>query len=68
MIGMSMQRIREYYNVPARRGMRITMDGQPGVIVASDPTSMHLRVRFDGQRHSLRVHPTWRVEYQTEEA
>lgn len=60
---MSIQRIREFYNVPAKRGMRVVVDGKPGVIVGSRSDSMHLNVRFDGIDYPLPVHPTWRVEY-----
>lgn len=42
-----MARIRDYYGVPAKRGMRIIMNGTLGVIVGASRTSMHLRVRFD---------------------
>ena len=57
---MSMQWVRDYYGVPARRGMRVRVDGRPGVITGA---THHLRVRFDGDRRSLYCHPTWRVEY-----
>lgn len=61
---MSMARIREYYGVPAKRGMRVTMTGRPGTIVASSRTSMHLRVRFDNAPEYISlVHPTWEIAY-----
>jgi len=53
--------IREYYGVPAYRGDRVSVDGQLGVITAFKDGK--IRVRFDGLRYSLPVHPTWRVRY-----
>lgn len=49
-------------NVPARRGMRVVVDGSPGQITSA--RGGFLWVRFDaGPRRSLPCHPTWRVEY-----
>lgn len=53
--------IRAYYGVPAKRGGRVVVDGVPGEIVGFD--SQYLRVRFDGTRHVVPVHPTWQVTY-----
>ena len=63
---MSMAKIREQYGVPARRGMRVTVYGNPGVISGSSPTNLHLLVRFDGNVFSVPCHPTWRVTYHPE--
>lgn len=60
---MSMASIRRAYGVPARRGMRVRVDGAEGVITSASPSSMHLRVRLDGHRHPVPFHPTWRVVY-----
>ena len=57
----SLDYIRTYYGVPARRGMRVTVDGRPGVLTCGD--GAHIRVRFDGERFSRSCHPTWRVDY-----
>lgn len=62
---MSMDYIRRTYGVPAKRGGRVeyTGYGQPrqGVILgASGP---HLRVRLDGDRATLSMHPTWELRY-----
>lgn len=69
---MSIAWIRDHYGVPAKRGLRVTVDGRPGEIIGS--TGAHLRVRFD-QGHGIRAaasrrvghifscHPTWRVDY-----
>lgn len=53
--------IRTYYNVPAKRGGRVTFDGQPGRITGF--TDQYLRVRLDGTKRSVLVHPTWRMHY-----
>ncbi|MFB6392585.1 hypothetical protein [Polymorphospora lycopeni] len=58
---MSMQYIRNYYGVPAKRGMRVVADGKPGVITGTIAAS--LRIRLDGEKHSAPWHPTWRIEY-----
>lgn len=62
-----LQYIRDSYGVPAYRGRRVRytgrgkerpMDGT--ILCASGP---YLSVRFDGQKESSRLHPTWEVEY-----
>lgn len=58
---MSMEYIRRYYHVNAFRGQTVEVNGRTGVITSSD--SQYLRVRFDGEKHSVRCHPTWRVTY-----
>lgn len=63
-----MQRIREYYGVPAKRGMRIVMDGRHGVITGTTYGPMYLRVRFDDEpKFTQPIHPTWEVEYPKED-
>lgn len=62
---------REHYGVPARRGVRVTVDGRSGTIVGARDS--HLRVRFDeplspsaasGRRSRIfSCHPTWLVDY-----
>lgn len=58
---MSADYVRRYYKVPAKRGMRVEIDGKGGVITGFD--GAHLRVRLDGEKHSVNAHPTWRVTY-----
>jgi len=71
---MSMQYIRDYYKVPAKRGARIHWTGGDtflspaikdghvdGTIVASK--GQYIRVRFDGCKRIHTLHPTWKVEY-----
>jgi hypothetical protein len=53
--------VRRAYGVPAKRGLRVTVDGRPGVITRG--YGGRIRVRFDGERRSVKCHPTWRVDY-----
>lgn len=58
---MSMSQIRKKHTVPARRGMRVSVDGRRGVITSA--RRGYIFVRFDGLTFSLGCHPTWRVVY-----
>jgi len=58
---MSAEYVRSYYGVPAKRGMRITIDGRPATIVGFK--DQYLRIRRDGEKRTVIAHPTWRVEY-----
>lgn len=61
---MRMKRIRDYYRVPAKRGMRVIVDGEPGVITGTTSGSMYIRVRFDDNpKFTVPCHPTWEVQY-----
>ncbi len=60
---MSAAYVRSYYAVPYKVGDRLTVDGRPGVLVSFP--GHYLGVRFDGERHTSRAHPTWRVERTT---
>lgn len=62
---MTADYVRRYYGVPAKRGIRVVVDGRPGVVAGF--SGQYLRVRFDDWRWPLLVHPTWRVEYLTED-
>jgi hypothetical protein len=62
---MSMEYIRKSYNVPAKRGMRVIANTEPGVITGSD--GHYLRVRLDIMNRSLRYHPTWEITYLTKQ-
>lgn len=59
---MAYDYIRRTYGVDAKPGQRITVDGKPGVVVRPQGDPAHLQVRFDGQKHTVPCHPTWRVE------
>lgn len=61
----SAEYVRRYYGVPAKRGMKVAVDGNPGRITGF--RDAHLLVRFDGDRHPSPCHPTWRVDYQPAE-
>ena len=53
--------VRERYHVPAKRGLRVTVNGHPGRITSG--AGNYIRVRFDGEARSSICHPTWRVDY-----
>ena len=57
---MSAEYVRRTYGVTAKRGDRVTVNGRAGTIVSFP--GAYLGVRFDGQKHTSRCHPTWRVE------
>ncbi len=48
--------IRATYGVPAKRGGRVTVNGQPGRITST--RGPHLRVRLDSGGRRLIYHPT----------
>ena len=63
---MSLEYIRNHYDVPANRGQRVVFLGAQderrlGRIVGA--CGAYLRVRFDGEQKPRTLHPTWRVEY-----
>lgn len=59
---MSAQYVRDYYGVPAKRGMAVTVDGHQAKIVGF--AGARLRVRLHGQPGVHLAHPTWNVVYQ----
>ncbi|QDF16248.1 hypothetical protein SEA_MALACHAI_76 [Gordonia phage Malachai] len=60
---MSAGYVRRTYGVDYRRGDRLLVDGRPCVLVSFP--SQYLGVRFDGEVHTRRAHPTWRVTRDT---
>lgn len=61
---MSAEYVRLWYGVDYKRGERLVFqEGTPrerrGVLVSFP--GAYLGVRFDGERHTSRLHPTWRV-------
>ena len=63
---MSMQHIRDYYGVPAKRGSRVKYTwrnpGRLGTVVGSQ--SQYLRVRFDDEpKRIFTLHATWELEF-----
>lgn len=54
--------LRMRYRVPAKRGMRVVIDGEPGRIVSF--RGQYLGVRLDHTpNRTVRAHPRWRVTY-----
>jgi hypothetical protein len=62
---MGMKWIREYYKVPARRGVQVRYRGWAGVITGA--TGQYLRIRLNGDKRSDVYHPTWSLEYLDDE-
>lgn len=60
---MSFEYVRKWYKVPAKRGLRVTVDGQGGRITSGKGS--YIMVRFDGVKFSIPAHPTWRLVYHT---
>ena len=62
---MTLSYIRNHYKVPAKRGQRVLLDFPEGPFEGSITSARgaYLRVRVDGTRRLMIVHPTWRVEY-----
>ena len=58
---MSMQYLRKRRGVPAKRNMRVVVNGRPGRITSA--RGGYVMVRFDGMNYSWPCHPTWRVTY-----
>lgn len=63
---MSMEYIRETYNVPAKRGGRVEYLANDGELLEGTITGSsgaYLLIRLDNARHSGRYHPTWALKY-----
>jgi hypothetical protein len=58
---VSAKYVRDRYQVPAKRGMRVSVDGSRGTIISFP--DQYLGVRFDGEKHTTLCHPNWRVDY-----
>lgn len=56
---MSAEYVRRYYAVDYKRGDRLVVDGRRGTLVSFP--DQYLGVRFDGEKHTTRCHPTWHV-------
>ena len=67
---MSLDYIRRTYKVPAKRGMRVRVNGKSGVIIGG---TANLKVRFDepmkgatGRKFRIAAcHPLWMIEYES---
>ena len=58
---MSLEYIRNYYGVPAKRGMKVKFFNKSSIIVGS--RGAYLKIRLDGERDSKPYHPTYELEY-----
>jgi hypothetical protein len=58
---LSFEYVRRYYHVPAKRGGRVLFRGKPARITSGN--GHYIRIRMDGERRSIIVHPTWEMEY-----
>lgn len=57
---MSAVYVRAYYGLDYKVGDRLSVDGKPGTLVSFP--GQYLGIRLDGEKHTSRAHPTWRVE------
>jgi hypothetical protein len=57
--------VRRTYNVPAKRSMRVVVNGRPGIITSFQ--GAHIVVRFDGDSFPSPCHPTWKFTYKTDD-
>lgn len=66
---MSMEYIRKYYGVPAKRGGKLRYSGGPGAPVSAEiigTKGAYLKCRIiEGMNSGLKtlLHPTWKIEY-----
>lgn len=63
---MSAAYVRGAYQVPAKRGMRVRVNGSRGTIVSFP--DQYIGVRFDGERRTVLCHPAWLVQYEPDES
>lgn len=58
---MTMAYIRSKYNVPAKKGMKVAVEGKQGIITGTKGT--YLMVLLDGDKESKPRHPTCFIDY-----
>lgn len=67
---MSMAWVRKRYNVPAKRGGRVSYTGcgkdELGTIRSA--SGGYLRIQLDGLKITHVFHPTWKLEYLAKDA
>lgn len=56
---------RSQYGVPAYIGVKVSLGKKQGVIVSARSQLHYVHVRFDGQKHSVPVHPA-ELEYRVD--
>jgi hypothetical protein len=61
----SIEYIRKYYNVPAKVGGWVKYKGKEGRITGA--AGAYLKIKLDGEKKSFCYHPTFEIEYLTEE-
>lgn len=66
---MSIDYIRSYYGVPARKGGRVRYTGDRGPNATpregtiTGASGAHLTIRMDGDSFAQPYHPTWELQY-----
>ncbi|TIM07565.1 hypothetical protein [Mesorhizobium sp.] len=62
---MSIEWVRKYYRVPAKRGGRVeyTGAGKPELGTIWGASGGHLSVHLDTATHLMTFHPTWKLRY-----
>ncbi|OIN06140.1 hypothetical protein BFS86_19750 [Shewanella algae] len=66
---MSMEWVRKYYSVPAKRGGRIKYTGgwnDPSKSIFGTIRSAsngRLNIQLDGENYTSQFHPTWEITY-----
>lgn len=63
---MSMEHIRKYRGVPAKRGMRVYSRHSNRWGTITSASSGYLRIRLDGDKHTYHYHPLWKLDYYDE--
>lgn len=58
---MTFEYARSYYGVPAKRGMRISVNGKMGTIKSG--RRGYIMALMDGDKFATCHHPTWRTTY-----
>jgi hypothetical protein len=61
-MAFSLDYVKQYYKMPfVQRGMVVEASGKRGKITAGD--GGYIRVRYEGERTSIRRHPQWEMVY-----
>lgn len=62
---MSLEDIRKFYCVPAKRGARVVYTGgiAPSIGTITGSNGARIRVRMDGTNTTHTYHPTWEMRY-----
>lgn len=60
--------VRNAYDVPAKRGMRVkyTGEGRDELGTIRSASNGRLNIQLDSVKHTMPFHPTWKLEYITE--